>query len=1672
MEAVQVAVRIRPQSAKEIIDNCSVCTNVTPNEPQIWLGKDKAFTFDHVFEPTATQLQVYDSCVKDLVEGCLEGYNATIVAYGQTGSGKTYTMGTAFAIKDDNENGIIQRAVDHLFHGIAKRQEAAKSKNLPIPEFKVTSQFLELYNEDIIDLLSDDKSKNSNIKIHEDENGSIYTMGTTSIAVKSPDTTLQCLHKGALCRQTGSTNMNAQSSRSHAIFTIFIKQQRVVQIDNGHLMETETTDENRPNNEVELKNQEFETLTAKFNFVDLAGSERLKRTGATGDRAKEGISINSGLLALGNVISALGDKRDQFVPYRNSKLTRLLQDSLGGNSRTLMIACISPSDRDFIETLGTLRYANRAKNIRNKVVANQDKSSQTISLLRKQIEQLELELQEYRQGKRIVNEDGIVQINDMYHENNLLQTEINNLKTRIKVLQDTNDRLQQKNTELLTEKELNNWIVADDSNRDMAEIVKNYITEIEQLRTRLIEMDETSSQLRKQIQKQSNTLSVMNYSMSLHENFEMSNGAVEMEDKNEILDIAKSQLEHLKKISSAYKKKKEINSDENENINPHENSNSSNSNEDDISDEQEEEQNDEIQLNCDTDDEEDSENSPEHQQLYSLSNEIEIKEKLISEIEKNKRNLDILKYKYENQVKLLTDKITLIESERDQVLSMLNQNTEKSNKQAEEAKIKDRYEKQVNELRERLKKLQSMYKQHSSRDMKKFELQINTLKNDVAEMKRQKVKLLQKLKDETQKHRQLDLKNTKKIIQLTKQERVKDVKIKSLETERNRIKNLLKRKDEEVSRLKKSAKPLSDRAAGRMSKNKFNSTFTFNQTVETSLYRSQVSGTAFLPSKKAKGKWRDLESNISKLVLQKQNIIKEESKMESILSQRDELYKQMESANRKLENALKNNQSESYIKELHEEVDGYHDNIKFLNQQLNECQSVIVMIEEQKEEIERLDLNKFLCKSTYDEVYYLFEKLFSFGINFAMTAAQKQQESKKLELKCKQLEDSKVIEHNLLTQMLDTTFLGDMDIGVPSQNELNLELLNDGGDTLVMNSTYIGLDSNNCKNEKATTLTNGLSSNTYNHFKMPLPPLTPPTHHQPTKFSDYVKDEMEETNHLAKVEEHIANLEKQQRLQQQCITSTASTNSLNHYPYEAKELKKDDYLSSKVRSSRFASSDLPTSDSTSAIQSGQHINYLTTNNHHLNIDDSMTQSMISSNNHTKTGNGEIKRIPSAPSLKDMMNRSKLSLSPTIKRKLEKNNDGSSKQSLNHSNNALNNVNDYHNRQYPMDVCDIESHQTPPASPSVNRRHLRDENVFSRLASTNNIYNSPDSGIVVPFTGKPSYSKNSYLVCSHIAEGHSRPVLCVTSTDQYLFSGSKDCTVKVWDLHTGKEIQSLRDHPDSVTCIRYNEQNHALFTVSKCFINIWDTRTSPYKYERTICSSGLWESKSNDSSDPKIFDIQLSPSGNTLYSTCLQIVRVWNLHKYYSIGKLNPNHQANVTCIGVDRTPENENIVVTGSKDHQVKVFSHPEDMAGLIHPQYTYSPHFDGIESLAINYPTLFSASRDGCIKKWSLNKRKLIRTMNMAHKDSVQALKLVGNGNDYNNDLLVSGCKGGILKVWDSESCKLISEIKAHSSSINSIDSNSNFIFTGSTDNTIGFWVKRSSFDPSPDTYSDHLFN
>uniref|UniRef100_A0A671NTT7 Kinesin-like protein KIF21B n=1 Tax=Sinocyclocheilus anshuiensis TaxID=1608454 RepID=A0A671NTT7_9TELE len=190
---VKVSLRIRPQMAKEKIEGCHICTCVTPGETQVVMGKDKAFTYDFVFDLDAQQHQIYSACVHKLVEGCFEGYNATVFAYGQTGSGKTYTMGTGFDVTiSEEELGIIPRAVQHLFQGIQKRRLDAQSAGMPLPEFKVSAQFLELYNEEILDLFDstrdpEARGRKSNIKIHEDGSGGIYTTGVTSRLVSSEE---------------------------------------------------------------------------------------------------------------------------------------------------------------------------------------------------------------------------------------------------------------------------------------------------------------------------------------------------------------------------------------------------------------------------------------------------------------------------------------------------------------------------------------------------------------------------------------------------------------------------------------------------------------------------------------------------------------------------------------------------------------------------------------------------------------------------------------------------------------------------------------------------------------------------------------------------------------------------------------------------------------------------------------------------------------------------------------------------------------------------------------------------------------------------------------------------------------------------------------------------------------------------------------------------------------------------------------------------------------------------------------------------------------------------------------------------------------------------------------------------------------------------------------------
>uniref|UniRef100_A0A803Y862 Kinesin motor domain-containing protein n=1 Tax=Meleagris gallopavo TaxID=9103 RepID=A0A803Y862_MELGA len=1024
--------RIRPQLAKEKIEGCHICTSVTPGEPQVFLGKDKAFTFDYVFNIDSQQEEIYIQCIEKLIEGCFEGYNATVFAYGQTGAGKTYTMGTGFDVNiTEEEQGIISRAVKHLFRCIEEKKQAAIKQGLPPPDFKVNAQFLELYNEEILDLFDttrdiDAKNKKSNIKIHEDSAGGIYTVGVTTRTVNGESEMMQCLKLGALSRTTASTQMNVQSSRSHAIFTIHLCQTRVCPA-----FSTDNATDNRIISESAEMN-EFETLTAKFHFVDLAGSERLKRTGATGERAKEGISINCGLLALGNVISALGDKSKKatHVPYRDSKLTRLLQDSLGGNSQTLMIACVSPSDRDFMETLNTLKYANRARNIKNKVMVNQDRASQQINALRNEITRLQMELMEYKTGKRIIDEEGVESINDMFHENAMLQTENNNLRVRIKAMQETIDALRARVTQLVSDQANQVLARAGEGNEEISNMIHNYIKEIEDLRAKLLESEAVNENLRRNLSRASTRSTYFGgpsaFSMLSSE-----------KETLEILDIAKKDLEKLKKK----KEKRKKGCEEIQEVSDHE-------------DEEEEDDEDEDDMEVvESSDESDSDSDEKENYQADLANitcEIAIKQKLIDELENSQRRLQTLKKQYEEKLMMLQHKIRDTQLERDQVLQNLDIFRRKGKK------IKSEYEKKLQAMNKELQRLQTAQKEHARllKNQSQYEKQLKKLQQEVTEMKKTKVRLMKQMKEEQEKARMTESRRNREIAQLKKEQRKREHQLKLLEAQKRNQEVILRRKTEEVTALRRQVRPLSDKVAGKVSR-KLSLPEHPTQEPSSSLsvehdgsrtaaqqkmripvarvqalsvtngtgkkYQRKAVTSRVYSSRAARMKWQLLERRVTDIIMQRMTISNMEADMNRLLTQREELTRRREKLSKKREKLIRDgggSEADRNVQNINEEMESLTANIDYINDSISDCQANIMQMEEAKEEGETLDVTAVINACTLTEARYLLDHFLTMGINKGLQAAQKEAQIKVLEGRLKQTEITSATQNQLLFHML------------------------------------------------------------------------------------------------------------------------------------------------------------------------------------------------------------------------------------------------------------------------------------------------------------------------------------------------------------------------------------------------------------------------------------------------------------------------------------------------------------------------------------------------------------------------------------------------------------------------------------------------------------------------------
>ncbi|KAJ3272312.1 Chromosome-associated kinesin kif4a [Terramyces sp. JEL0728] len=351
---VQVAVRLKPS----IEDGVIVQNSDLKLEKNTIVTPTHSFQFNHCFGISSTQEEISE-IVTPYLDKFIEGFNCTVLAYGQTGSGKTHTMGTTAKI--ENDSGIIPRACEYLFTVIQEKARASSAY-----DYDIEMSFLEIYNEEIFDLLDNNRKSGQRLALRTGRAGSApISSGLTLKKVEDMAQIESLLSKGAKHRQTASTAMNSQSSRSHAIFSLSLSQS--YEVDGKKIF-----------------------LGSKLNFVDLAGSERLKSTKSVGERIKEGISINSGLLTLGKVINILASQANgaspKHVPYRESKLTRLLQDSLGGNSQTLMIACVNSTISDISETTSTLQFATRAMSVRTNARAQQTIEDLSSDTLREQLE--------------------------------------------------------------------------------------------------------------------------------------------------------------------------------------------------------------------------------------------------------------------------------------------------------------------------------------------------------------------------------------------------------------------------------------------------------------------------------------------------------------------------------------------------------------------------------------------------------------------------------------------------------------------------------------------------------------------------------------------------------------------------------------------------------------------------------------------------------------------------------------------------------------------------------------------------------------------------------------------------------------------------------------------------------------------------------------------------------------------------------------------------------------------------------------------------------------------------------------------------------------------------------------------------------------------------------------
>ena len=984
-----------------------------------------------------------------------------------------------------------------------------------------------------------------------------------------------------------------------------------------------------------------------------------------------------------------------------------------------------------------------------------------------------------------------------------------------------------------------------------------------------------------------------------------------------------------------------------------------------------------------------------NEEIVELTSEISLKQKLIEELEMSQKRMASMKQQYEKKLLELNNRILQTQEERDKVLKNIGG---KSAMPDQVNKIKKDYEGKLDKLQGEVKKLQAAKKEHAKllKSQGQYEKQLTKLKSEVLDMKRVKVKLVQKMKEESNRHREMELRKNREVAQLKKETRKHESKIKSLETEKRLKDTVLKRKQEEVESLRKTARKISNLAANKNKK---------------------------VSQKVMKTKWQSIEKKITKVALNKQAVSQMENDMDRWLKEREKLSHRLEKLSQKKRRLLIEKGDSSLVEDMDDQIENLRTNINYLHDNIVECQQNIVQMEQanENEEDERDEVAKIVDvgELDFEESKYLLEKLLSMTVNQTCLATQKEGKIKEMDNRMQQALKQNSLHQQLLQHMIEQQDLEIYDLML--QNE-------DGNSDTDSDSDF----------DNSTSLAGPTS--------LAAPPLDP----------------------------------LMRSLQDQDDPGTGSDSSLGRREKaRRRNLNKEDLLFNDVDVPSFNAEmlmlppkSLPPSTNSRIPRNVGSLNVSAVPfSRSLSFTRPPQNPMVRSYSFVKNGTDNSNMMTMSMDQASLSSRLApvYQPSPVLGRRSLDRQRSMSPRTL---------------RKYNSTARLDGNSDSPPNSPGAFRRsNSRDEsggkNVFSRLIAGTTIgeRQTLNKGMINPFQGR--IVARSPLICSNVAEGHTKAVLSVTATDELLFSASKDRTVKVWDLCRKEEVQSLEGHPNNVVCVKYSEQQRLAYTVSSAFIKVWDLRMSPSSCIKTLSSSGLTtngpvvmnntntntRSLAMPSGETQINDICLTPSGYGLFSAAGDKVRLWDLRKFHSIGKLSGGHQAAIMCLAIGPSTEmmDHNYVITGSKDHYIKVFEVPENKGGVITPKVNLEPpHYDGIQCMAVSGDTLFSASRDTCIKKWNLKSQELVKSLNNAHKDWICGLTYLPGGN-----LIVSGCRAGSIKLWSAETCNLIGEMKAHNSTINTIATNYNHVFTASNDGSIGMWRLRSNYDRSPDSES-----